>query len=216
MDSKKTGELLAKLRKEKGLTQRELSSILEVSPKTISKWETGCGLPDISLLKKISEIFGITIEELLEGNLKNNEEIKIEKENKKRIFLVGIVLLMIILILIVVITIINREKNKNNINDCTVIRTYYIDSVGRSNDDNYLYITIHEFQVEGTYTLKLPKLVSDNLEVGSSYEFTFETSSEYTDVRTDILFNNSNIINVVYTDKEGLDRTSKFYCNKKG
>lgn len=216
MDSKKVGELLAKLRKEKGLTQRELSSILEVSPKTISKWETGCGLPDISFLKKISETLGITIEELLDGNLKNKEEIKIEKENKKRIFLVGIVLLMIILILIVVITIINREKNKNNINDCTVIRTYYIDSVGRSNDDNYLYITIHEFQVEGTYTLKLPKLVSDNLEVGSSYEFTFETSSEYTDVRTDILFNNSNIINVVYTDKEGLDRTSKFYCNKKG
>ena len=81
MDSKKTGELLAKLRKEKGLTQRELSSILEVSPKTISKWETGCGLPDISLLKKISEIFGITIEELLEGNLKINEEIKIVNYN---------------------------------------------------------------------------------------------------------------------------------------
>ena len=43
-----------------------------------------------------------------------------------------------------------------------------------------------------------------------------ETSSEYTDVRTDILFADSNIINVVYTDKEGVDRTSKFYCNKKG
>ena len=49
MDCIKTGRLLAKLRKEKGLTQREVADALGISNKTISKWETGLGCPDLSL-----------------------------------------------------------------------------------------------------------------------------------------------------------------------
>ena len=61
MEQNKIGKLIQNLRREKKLTQQELADKLGVSPKTISKWETGNGLPDISLLKKVSEIFNITI-----------------------------------------------------------------------------------------------------------------------------------------------------------
>ena len=210
MEIVKVGKLIQKLRKEQKLTQQELGDKLGVSPKTVSKWETGGGLPDISFLKRLSEIFNITIEELLEGNLNQKEKTNV-KRSKKIIFIISIILIIILLITFLII------KNKNNkiedTNNCIVIRTYYIDNIGRSNDDNYLYITVHEYQVEGTYTLKLPKLVSGNLEVGNSYEFTFKTSKSYLVTTTDKLFGNSEVINLEYTDKVGNEQTSTYHCN---
>ena len=50
MDQKKIGNLLKKLRSEKGLTQEQLAEILNVSNRTVSRWETGSNMPDISLL----------------------------------------------------------------------------------------------------------------------------------------------------------------------
>ena len=96
-----------------------------------------------------------------------------------------------------------------------IVRTYYIDSIGKSNDSNYLYITVHEFQVEGTFTLKLSRLISEKLEVGKSYEFTFKVDNKNINVTTDKLFNNGEVLNIEYTDKEGLDRISKSYCKER-
>ena len=211
MEIIKVGKLIQKLRKDKKLTQQELGDKLGVSPKTISKWETGSGLPDISFLKRLSEIFNITIEELLEGDLKHKEKLNIKKY-KKLIFIIPVIIIIILSITILII------KNKNNkivedINNCTVIRTYYIDNIGKSNDDKYLYITVHEYQVEGTYTLKLSKLVSGNLEVGNNYEFTFKTNKNYLVTTTDVLFENSEVINLNYTDKVGNEQTSTYYCD---
>lgn len=72
MDNKKTGELILKLRTEKGLTQKQLADRLHISDKAVSKWERGQGLPDISLLKDLSGIFGVNIEGLLNGGLSLN------------------------------------------------------------------------------------------------------------------------------------------------
>jgi len=210
MEIIKVGKLIQKLRKEQKLTQQELGDKLGVSPKTISKWETGGGLPDISFLKKISEIFNITIEELLDGTLNKKEKTNVKKSIK---ILLIIVIMFIILLSIIIMIINNHNKIIEDINDCTVIRTYYIDNIGKSNDDKYLYITVHEYQVEGTYTLKLPKLVSGNLESGSSYEFTFKTGKEYVTSTTDKLFENSEVINLNYTDKVGNEQTNMYYCN---
>ena len=52
MEQKKIGKIISTIRKEKELTQQQLGDILGVSSKTISKWETGNGLPDITILKK--------------------------------------------------------------------------------------------------------------------------------------------------------------------
>ncbi len=67
MDSKKTGLLIAILRKEKGFTQRELAEKLNVTDKAISKWETGEGYPEITMIPALAEILGVTIDEFFKG-----------------------------------------------------------------------------------------------------------------------------------------------------
>lgn len=62
-----TGKIIKELREKKKLTQLELANIINVSDKTISKWETGKGLPDISLLESLSKALGVSIIELLNG-----------------------------------------------------------------------------------------------------------------------------------------------------
>ncbi len=58
------GEKIAKLRKEKHITQTELADYLFLVPQTISKWEVGNGTPEISLLPKIASFFDVSIDEL--------------------------------------------------------------------------------------------------------------------------------------------------------
>lgn len=69
MDLQKTGNLIATLRKEKRLTQKELADKLGISPKTVSKWERGNGFPDVGLLSELSAVFGVDIKKLLAGEL---------------------------------------------------------------------------------------------------------------------------------------------------
>ena len=76
MDAKITGCFIAQLRKELGLTQKELAEKLEVTDKAISRWETGKGLPDTSLLKPLAEIFGVSVGELLSGKRMDDSQIK--------------------------------------------------------------------------------------------------------------------------------------------
>ncbi len=67
MDIEKTGKFIAQKRKEKSLTQQELADILGISNKTVSKWECGNGLPEVSLMLPLCEALGITVNELLSG-----------------------------------------------------------------------------------------------------------------------------------------------------
>ena len=62
------GEFLYTLRKEKGMTQAELASALNVTNKAVSKWETGEAMPETALLLPIAQIFGVTVDELLKAN----------------------------------------------------------------------------------------------------------------------------------------------------
>lgn len=74
MDAKKTGELIAKLRREKGWSQTELAERVGVTNKAVSRWETGRGYPDVELLPKLAKELDITISELLEGETAPPEE----------------------------------------------------------------------------------------------------------------------------------------------
>lgn len=74
MDCTKVGQLILKLRKEKNMTQLELASKLNLSDKTISKWERGLGCPDISILRELSKVFEVNIEKLLIGDLEPNKK----------------------------------------------------------------------------------------------------------------------------------------------
>ncbi len=70
MNNKSMGSFLSELRKEKGLTQRELSEILNVSDKTVSHWERDEHSPDLSMLPILAEFFGVSCDELIKGERK--------------------------------------------------------------------------------------------------------------------------------------------------
>ncbi len=67
MNALATGQFLSELRKEKGLTQKELALQLNVTDKAVSRWKTSKGFPDITSLTALSDLFNITINELLAG-----------------------------------------------------------------------------------------------------------------------------------------------------
>ena len=72
MEGREMGVLLRHLRQEANMTQRELAETLHVSAQAVSKWETGAGCPDVSLLAALAEQFGVSVERLLSGDLELN------------------------------------------------------------------------------------------------------------------------------------------------
>ena len=75
MDQYVTGETIRTLREKAGYTQVQLAEKICVSDKTVSKWETGKGYPDISLLEPLAEALKVSITELLSGNLITNNNV---------------------------------------------------------------------------------------------------------------------------------------------
>lgn len=82
MDYSKIGNFIAAERKAKQLTQKKLAEELFVSEKTVSKWETGNGLPDTSSLPKLCKILNVSINELLNGERISAEEYVVKAEDK--------------------------------------------------------------------------------------------------------------------------------------
>ena len=76
MDIIKTGEFIAKLRKDKGLTQEQFGDKMGVTNKTVSRWETGKYLPPADILLLMSELFDVSINELLAGQRLSDDEYK--------------------------------------------------------------------------------------------------------------------------------------------
>ncbi len=132
MNQEKIGKFISKLRKEKNMTQEQLAEILGVNSKSISRWENGRNMPDLSLLKLLCETLDVSINELLSGEEINNDEYqkkleeniintidytseKITKTTKKYRFITTIFIVVVSLILILGILFgidINRIKNK--------------------------------------------------------------------------------------------------------
>jgi len=115
MDQIRIGEFLRELRKEKGLTQEQLAEQFNVSRRSVSRWETGSNLPDLSILVELAEFYDVDIKEIIDGARKSemmNEEVKevafkmadyaVEQKSRfliwiRRISLVGVVLMAVIL-----------------------------------------------------------------------------------------------------------------------
>ncbi len=72
MDNYVTGNTIRLLREKKGFTQKQLAERLLVSDKAVSKWESGRGLPDISLIEPLAKILGVSLAELLSGECVKN------------------------------------------------------------------------------------------------------------------------------------------------
>ena len=77
MNQFKIGKFIAECRKEKGLTQMQLSEKLGITDKAVSKWERGITMPDTSIMLELCDILGISVNELLNGekiNMENNDQ----------------------------------------------------------------------------------------------------------------------------------------------
>lgn len=137
MDNKKIGDLISKLRKEKGLTQQALGDLVGVGSGAVSKWERGLTLPDIGIINELSQILGISSDELLSGEIKeqstsednitkeynNSKENKINKLNLKKILLISIPLILIIISILII-----YERNKTYAyNILTASEEYYVE-----------------------------------------------------------------------------------------
>lgn len=112
MDQKKIGSFIAKLRKEKGMTQKELAEKLCVSDKTVSKWECGNSLPEITLHGTLCEVLDSNINELLSGEkIADTEYSRKAEENMMNLmadskksgkveFILGVTLAVVLLMLL--------------------------------------------------------------------------------------------------------------------
>ena len=86
MKQQKTGEFLKRLRKEKGLTQEQLAERFYISSRTISRWETGSNMPDVSILIELADFYDVDIREIIDGERKS--EI-MDKETKETLLKVA-------------------------------------------------------------------------------------------------------------------------------
>ena len=102
MDQEKIGQFIKQIRQENNLTQKELADKLGVTFQAVSKWENGKNVPDIAILKQISEDFNIDISEILAGE---------KKKTKKTNYLYPIILILILVLLLGIGTIIYNNNN---------------------------------------------------------------------------------------------------------
>lgn len=103
MNRVKMADFLIELRKEKNLLQQEVAEIFMVTTQAVSKWERGESIPDISILERMSEFYGVTIEEILNGERKKPHQKEERAESNKRtisvpnIVIAGTVLLLLLI-----------------------------------------------------------------------------------------------------------------------
>lgn len=143
MDLNKIGKFISEERKKKNYTQKQLADILNVSDRTISKWECGKGFPEISLLQPLCEELGISVNELLSGERLDNEKymkkaeqnmihlVEEKKENGTKLILI---LLMGIISIISFVTI-------------TVVVNTYMEIISKQAKDILVFIACAIFLV---------------------------------------------------------------------
>lgn len=86
MDQKKVGSFLRELRKEKQLTQEQLAERFGVTNRSVSRWETGSNMPDLSILVKLADFYDVDIRDIIDGERKGED---MNKEEKERLQLVA-------------------------------------------------------------------------------------------------------------------------------
>lgn len=138
MDANKVGNFILKLRKEKGLTQKEFADQFGVTYQAVSKWENGKNIPDLLILKEICNKYNLDINELLEGDFKT-------KKNSKKL----ITILLILITVFISILIFFYNQNNNDFSFKTVssnCANFNISgSIAYNNDKSYIYISNIEY-----------------------------------------------------------------------
>ena len=125
MDQKKTGSFLRDLRKEKQLTQEQLAERFGVTNRSVSRWETGSNMPELSILVELADFYDVDIRDIIDGERKGEDMNKEEKErlqlvadyaeNEKNILLMRLRIISIVglvsLVAGLVMMVISRDNN---------------------------------------------------------------------------------------------------------
>lgn len=188
------GTLISEVRKEKGLTQQELADKIHVTKQAVSKWETGKGFPDITLLEPLSEALDISMSELISGKkivsteslLQTEEILKILLEQTKnklksqKMRMLAISTLIIVLIFFVVgiylkeINTIRHTISNDDFKTCVIF--------DEKNDDSYMYlVTASNYSTETNEIGKNYGFKTDYIEI-----INLEVVQEILDNRYDI------------------------------
>ena len=85
MNQQKIGEFLKQLRKEKGLTQEQLAEHFYISSRTVSRWETGSNMPDVSMLIELADFYDVDIREIIDGERKSETMDNEMKDTLKKV-----------------------------------------------------------------------------------------------------------------------------------
>ena len=123
MDNKKIGTFISDVRKEKGLSQKQLAEKIFVTDKAISKWETGKGIPDVSNLIPLAETLDVSVMEILSGkrtenNVKEENQVFVsvieQTEKKRKKLVIGLITISVILSILLNVTLIELEHYNYN------------------------------------------------------------------------------------------------------
>lgn len=188
--NKSIGDRIYSLRRKLGLSQEEFANRIGVTRQVVSKWEMNQVIPLTDKLEKISEEFNISYDEILRD---------MDSKKKNNIIKYILVFLGIIIIEIVIIIIYTYMLDKKDMEyKCVGTRTYYVDRVYDSDDDNYKYVTFidRDNQVNN---IKVRKIVVNNIEVGNRYEFVYRSNDMDTSIDEII---NDKIVNIIKSNKE--------------
>ena len=179
MNQEKIGKFIAKKRKEKNLTQIQFAEKLGVSDRSVSNWENGKNMPDMSLFPIISKELNITINDLMSGEILEQKEYQqkfeeniiytIDKKVKKDNRLLKIILLTLFIIFFVLVMFVSIESiyMKSNINSYPLIQKNYYDDI-HVNDNQYFERTIYSYGFYVKYFYKSknpdkPMMISNNI-----------------------------------------------------
>ena len=150
MDNKKIGKLIAELRKQKGLTQQELGDKVGVGFRSVSKWERGITLPDITIINEVSKILGISSDELLSGKVNKEHKENKNKPNSK----ITLSILVTIIISITSLIYYNTQTYTYKIDDDSY--EYYVEGKVVFNKNNIMIIINKlELKNEELYPIKI-------------------------------------------------------------
>lgn len=189
--SKSIGDRIYSLRKKLGLSQEEFARRIGVSRQVVSKWEMDQVIPLTDKLKKISEEFNVSYEEIF-----SDKEVIGKKNNiiKYLLLFLGIVIVEVVIILIYTYVLDVGDYEYK----CVGTKTYYVDKIYDGNDDNYKYVTFIDKDNQ-VYNIRVKNVIINNIEVNNSYEFVYRSYDGDNSIEEII---NDRIVNIIRNNKD--------------
>lgn len=191
--NKSIGDRIYSLRKKLGLSQEEFARRIGVSRQVVSKWEMNQVIPLTDKLKKISEEFNVSYEEIF------SDQKVIGKKNIIKYLLLFLEIVIVEVVIILIYTYVLDVRNYEY--KCVGTKTYYVDKIYDSDDDNYKYVILIDGNNQ-VNNVKVKNVIINNIEVGNSYEFVYRSNDGENSIDEII---NDKIVNIIKSNKSRED-----------